>query len=242
MTYLELCQETIEASGTGEELALTSLTDVDQFRRGITRKVVEAWRFVQTLHEGWGWRQRDFTAQLRAGVSVYTWNELFNGDGTRSIPPDIGFRNWLAKPPGDGTGPEWYISSPDNDYGSVTPLTTISYEVMRARRLVLTAPQKPTTFAISPSIQLILHAIPEAAHRIHGMHVTGVQTLVSENDIPNLPDDEYHDVIKWRAVMMVHGFDEADKSYMFAKEQYSELLESMSRKYLPSITVAGAVA
>ena len=242
MTYLELCQRTIEASGTGEELSLTSLNDVDQFRRGITRKVVEAWRFVQTIHEGWGWRQREFSAQLRSDVSVYKWNELFDGSRNRSIPPEVGFRDWLAKPPGDVNGPAWFISSPDNDYASVTPLSTISYEAMRARRFVLTTPQKPTVFAISPSVELILHAIPDGVHRIHGMHITGVQTLTSANDVPNLPDEEYHDIIKWRAVMMVHGFDDANTSYMFAKEQYTELLESLSRKYLPSFTVAGAVA
>ena len=242
MTYLELCQQTIEASGTGEEVSFTSLTDVDQFKRGVTRKVVEAWRFIQTLHEGWGWRQREFTAQLRSGVSTYKWNELFEDGATRSIPPDVGFRDWLSKPPGDDTGPEWYISSPSNNYGSVTSLTTIPYEGMRARRYVLTASAKPTVFAISPAVELILHATPDAAHRIHGMHVTGVQVLSSPNDIPALPDEEYHDIIKWRAVMMVHGFDDSDKSFVFANDQYTEMLESLSRKYLPSVTIAGSVA
>ena len=242
MTYLELCQATLEASDTGNEVALTSLTDVDQYQRGVTRKVAEAWHFIQTIHESWGWRQREFVAQLRPGVMAYKWFELFDGDENRSIPTAVGFRDWLAQEPGDPAGAEWYISSPDNDYASVTSITPIAFETMRQRRFVLTTPAKPTTFTVTPSVELVFHANPDAAHRIHGMHVTGVQSLTSANDVPVLPDEEYHNIIKWRAVMMIHGSDEAGDSYAFAQAQYKEMLQTLEKKYLPSISIGGPLA
>ena len=242
MTYLELCQATIEASDTGNEVALKSLTDVDQYQRGVTRKVAEAWRFIQTSHESWGWRQREFVAQLRPGVSAYKWFEFFDGNNVRSIPTDVGFRDWLAKAPGEASGTEWYIASPDNGYASVTSIVPIGFEAMRQRRFVLTTQAKPTTFTVTPSIELLFHATPDAAHRIYGMHVTGVQALTSENDVPALPDEEYHDLIKWRAVMMIHGSDEAGESFAFAQAQYNEMLQSLAQKYLPSISIGGSLA
>ena len=37
------------------------------------------------------------------------------------------------------------------------------------------------------------------------MYVVGIQSLTSEDHIPHGLPEAYHDVIKWRAVMMIHG-------------------------------------
>ena len=242
MTYLEICQRTLAAADTGSPQGLTSLNDASEYQSQVTGFVAEAWRNIQTLHEGWGWRQQEFTAVLRPSVSVYEWNTLRQNDGSHSIPLEHGFRKWMARAPGDSDGPDFLITAPEGASQTLGSLLPIPFETMRVRRLLLQSDGRPTAFAIAHDKRLIFHATPDAKYTVHGMYVEGVQLFASENQTPRGIPDEYHDIIKWKAVMMLHGSDEANESYAFAQTQYQELLNSLERIYLPGVTIAGALA
>ena len=242
MTYLELCQSTLSTADTGSPANLRTLNDASEYQSQVTGFVTEAWRNIQTLHEGWEWRQKEFTAVLRPGVAVYAWNEIRLDDGSHSIPLEDGFRKWLSRAPGDTDGPDWLMTDPVGARQSIGELLPIPFETMRARRLLLSSNGRPTSFAIAHDKRLIFHATPDVEYVVHGMYVDGVQLFSSENQTPRGLPDEYHDVIKWKAVMMLHGYDEANESYAFAQTQYQELLNSLERIYLPGVTTAGALA
>ena len=239
MTYLELCQKVLGSSDTGSPDELKSLKDADVYQDGVTEQVAEAWRFVQMAYT-WSWRQREFTAQLTAGTDEYRWDELIDGNGKPSISGDLKFSAWLAPRPDTQLGPEWRLAQPP-EYASTGGITSINFQTMRLRRLQVRDSSSPTAFTFSPDLSLLINPIPNAAYRLHGMYVVGIQSLTSENHIPHGLPEAYHDVIKWRAVMMVHGSDEASASYQYAQIQYDEIFRTLTRLYLPEVTVGGAL-
>ena len=239
MTYLELCQAALGASDTGSPDELVSLNDADVYQKGVTDNVAEAWRFIQMAYS-WSWRQLEFTAQLVAGKDEYAWNELRDAAGNPSIGRDLGFSDWLSEEPSSGIGPAWYLGRPP-EYVSVGSIERIDYQTMRRRRLQRRDSLAPTSFAFAPSLSILVNPIPNDAYRIHGMYVVGLQRLTTEQHVPHGLPDVYHDVIKWRAIMMIHGSDEASASYQYASIQYDEIFRTLTRLYLPTVTVGGAL-
>ena len=240
MTYLELCQSALGESETGSPEELTSLRDADIYQHGVTRYVAEAWRLIQLLYDSWGWRQQEFNARLVPGVDSYRWNVLHDGDEV-AINRSHGFRTWLHQNPNTGTGPEWRISQTAENDAATGGITPVTYQTLRLRRLVTRSQRRPSAFAISPKLELLVSPPPDEAYRLYGMYVIGVQQLTNENEVPVGLEEEYHDIIKWRAIMMIHGNDEADKSYQFALGQYEEFLQALRRVYLPQVTIAGSL-
>ena len=244
MTYIELCKEALKSADTGSPGGLNSLRDADEYQKQVTGYVNEAWRFIQNIHDSWGWRQKEFKAVLRPGVDAYEWNELRQQDGEKSIPLDPGFSDWLSRAPNaaDDDGPAWLLTSPTEGPQTFGELAPIAFDAMRVRRLIVTTQSRPTLFSFTPDKKLLLHAIPVAAYVVNGMYVIGVQELTSENHVPFGLPAKHHEIIKWRAVMMLHGSDEAAESWAFAERQYREMLSTIERLYLPSITVGGSLA
>ena len=240
MTYLELCQAALGSSDTGQPSELKTLKDADVYQKGVTDNVAEAWRFIQMAYASWSWRQREFTAQLVAGKDEYKWNELRDGDGEPSISRDFGFSTWLAPRPDTQLGPEWRLGQPP-EYASTGGITSVGFQTMRLRRLQARDALAPTTFAFAPDMSLLVNPVPNAPYRVHGMYVVGIQSLTDENHVPYGLPEVYHDVIKWRAVMMIHGSDEALSSYQYAQIQYDEIFRTLTRIYLPEVTVGGAL-
>ena len=237
--YLELCQQTLRDSDTDAPEVLTSFKDVDQYHQQVKAFVAESWRDIQGLHENWGWRQREFTADFSIGKSTYKWNELRDENDDRSIPGDPGFRNWTNNP--SAGEPLWYISSPADDHANVGSIFQVPFSLMRQRRLAFRTRTRPTAFSFLPDKKLEVHPSPDLAYRIYGMHVMGIQTLVNETHKPAGLDDEYHDIIKWKAIMMLHASDESSDSWVFADAQYKGILASLSRIYLPNLTIGSAL-
>lgn len=247
MTYLELCQETLESSDTGSPQALSSLQDASQYQSQVVTYVAEAWRFIQNLHDQWLWRQRNFTALLRANVDVYAWRDLRQANNAPAIERETGFRNWRFRQPGtpesDGV-PEWYLTDAEGGATYFGQLVPISHEAMRLRRLALRVQDtRPTSFAVQPENKdIIVSGVPNAPYLLHGSYITGVQILSSDNQVPIGLEEEDQRIIKWRAVMMLHAGDEAGESYAFAAQQYGEMLGSLERNFLPQVTLGGTLA
>ena len=233
MTYLEICQAALGSTDTGAPKELISLADANQYQSQVTGFVAEAWRFIQTLHEEWGWRRLEFTFQMLADRGTYKWNEMRDPAGARVINT---FRGWI------GLKDDWYLSTPANNHESPVPISPVTFETMRRFLFQPSPSRSPSHFSIYPDKTLVLHPAPDDTYRIHGIYTPGVQILKNENDVPLGLTEDYHDLIKWRAVMMLQAFDEADASYGFAEQSYKEMLRSLGRLYLPEVVVGGALA
>ena len=240
MTYLELCHAALVSSDTGNPGELESLSDANQYHRQVVQFVSEAWKYIQTLHDDWGWRRKEFDFQMLQGVYQYTFSELRKADKSKAV---TSLRRWAGAEAPDHKGPTWRISDPANNHSHKGLIARISYEEMRHRKFAANDDyRRPNSFAVYPDLSLVFHPTPDSTYRIYGLYIPGVQILTSENDIPLGLPEEYHDMIKWRAVMMLHASDEARDSYQFASKSFREYLDSLIRPYLPTMTVAGALA
>ena len=245
MTYLELVKATARASETSSP----NFNSIDESTDyvGLTAEYVrEAWVKIQAKREDWDWRQREFTFETVPGKWSYGWDEMRGANqANRSIPNSVGFRRWRGDEVDRGgkAALRWIISIPANDYAAGSQFPYTPFADLRVRRLTRSdISTRPTQFTVSPQRAVQVYPIPDGAYRISGMFVKGIQILTNDNDVPEGLSGEYFDLIKWYAVMNLHGGDEAEESVIHAKAQYDQLMDSFERAYLPSIKVGGALA
>ena len=238
MNYLELCRTSLLLSGTGSGITLESLDKTTVYERQVIEFVRQAWRDIQQMRESWGWRANwPFAMQTVVGKPRYTWDEFRDNDGEPIIPS---FRSW-------NTNVRWFITDPERSL-SAGIIPEISYEEYRRRSRAVTTPNRPTSYAVGgiPSEgakhSLYLHPTPDRVATIEGACQVGVQQFKKEEEDPFGLSPDYHDIIVWKAIMSIHGFDEDGESYVWAKTNYDTLLTGMEQFYLPKPKVAGALA
>ena len=230
MTYLELCEQSLALAGTDYGKLGSKWPPAAGYQTLACGLVAEAWVSIQRLHDNWGWMRQFFEALTVGGRDRYPWNELRTPGGEQAI---TSFRSWANTD-------DFYIA-PDPD-GAGGRLVNISFEQARLRKRSVRDPSQPTAFAIAPDLDLVLHPVPRGSYHFGGEYQSAVQVLEAEDDVPRGLPEEYHPIIKWRAVMLLHGNDEAGSSYQFAASEYRPMLLSLERLYLPDVTIAEALA
>ena len=232
MTYLELCEQSLALAETHQgKLSGDDFPPASGYERNAVRFVADAWVYIQRLHDNWGWMRQYFEAVTEPGRDRYSWKDLLTPSGWPAIPS---FRSWA------NITADWYITQdPDGAGGR---LRNIGYEQSRMRQRSVPTPSRPNAFAIAPNLDLVLHPAPRGAYHFGGECQSAVQVFEKADDEPRGLPGEYHPIIKWRAVMLLHGSDEAAASYQFAATEYLPMLLSLERLFLPKITVAEALA
>ena len=232
MNFLELCQRTLLESGTESGRKLKNFDSLTTFQEQVRGWVREAWIHIQQSREDWGWRtELPFTMAAVAKRNRYRPQTLLTPEGTPSI---LAFRDWV-------TANRWFIT--DERISLIAGyLPLISYQEWRRRSRATPHPARPTAYAIGPDQTLYLHPTPETPVKIEGEYQLGVQLLENERDMPVGLDPDYHEIIKWRAIMAVHGFDEDDQSYVWAASNYQPLRDTLERLHLPDVQIGGALA
>lgn len=231
MTFLELVQKAERESGTvGSVLS----TVVDQTGRHLkfVNWVTWAWQHIQGLRSDWGWLRDDFSGDLAVGVTVYDAPAL--GISTR-------FRDWVVNDPqgydftayvtADGQSTEGYIQ-------------TIGWDQMRRTYRVgsnLTHEGKPVYASVSPRGELVIWPVPDQACTLRGEYIKAPQELATDDDIPELPIT-YHDMIVWRALLMMGEFDEAAEQNPAWFRRYKELEERLLGERTPRVDFGGPLA
>ena len=263
--FLELCQETLEDSDTASQGSLSNVTQANGFQRNVVNFVREAWIDIQSDQEDWSWMQESFQARLTEGVNRYQPGAtaanphfLIDADGNPAIPC---FRSWLT-----GEDHTWYITDYRTNRVVGAEFPEIEYQTWRAFTLARGFPnQRPNVFAVAPNLDLVVNPTPDGTYDVDGEYQRGAQRfgLTDDNndgvfvpisvsnprngitdpslDIPLGLPANYHHVIKWRAIMKLHGFDEAKDSEEFAVKQYATVFNNMKRLYLPRPRVAPGI-
>ena len=223
-TYLELCQQALARSGAGTASSIPTVADATGFEADVVDFVREAWVQIQGDQENWLFMQEEFTADLVADQGRYT-------------PADLGitsFRTWR-------TDARWYITDTAKSTITGGELPEISFQRWRGRQQVTLADQRPTYYAIHPTLDLLMTPTPDRAFQISGEYQIGIQTLTDDGDVPQRLPAEYHDIIKWKAINMIHGYDEAMESESFSVKQYAIVFNNIKRIYLPKTTLTPAI-
>jgi hypothetical protein len=87
----------------------------------------------------------------------------------------------------------------------------------------------------------MLGPTPDDAYVITGEYYKTIQKLTADGDIPELPSD-YHEIIMWKALLLLDEHDEAVAAASFAERNYRNLMRELQRDQLPRVRTQGPLA
>ena len=228
-TYLELCQSVARESGTvpgsGKPTAVTSQTG----RLGnIVDWVDRAWRDIQRSQQAWKWMYADFSGSTAASTQRYTATAL--GIASR-------FSRWVPM----GADGNWMFSVFLPADGQATETHIRHMEWQDFKRLYLfgsaaTDTGKPQVMSVDESQQIVFYPIPDAVYTVRGTYYKSPQIMTADDDEPEMPA-EFHDLIRWRALLKLGGFDENVAQYPFWKSEARAVSGDLIAHQLPSFTM-----
>lgn len=232
MDYLTLVSDTLADAGEEDEgRQLTTLAPgadeapLTAHQRKAARYVAEAWRLLQTEHRAWPFMREEFTARLEAGPEPktdYTPAELV------PVPPNPAkvWQWWTAG--------GWYLRETGTPAGQPLAggaIAQMAWEDFRAAYRVRAplARSRPVAFAVRPDRTVAVAPAPGVGRAIDliGEYVRAPQALAGDADEPHGLDPAFHEVIKWRAVMLMLAGSEAGAAYRLAQAAYTDLFTNM---------------
>jgi hypothetical protein len=223
LNYLQLCQRTAQYSGTIDGTAPTAVTGQVGRLAILVNMVNSAWSDIQGEHlDSWRWLRSGFTGTLSAGTKRYT-------AGSFSL---TRFSRWIEE---FGSLSMYATATGVSDEKA---LEFIDYQLWRRTYDRGTPqPQRPRQVAISPTEELCFGAVPDAGYTVLGEYMKGKQTLADDADIPECPAD-YHEVIVWKALILLNWFDEASQlTFGQCQQFYFERLDALRRSQLPRTVI-----
>lgn len=224
-TYLQLCQYTGRDSGTIAASQIAAVTGQTGRAAEIVALVAEAWRQIQAESAQWSWMRAEWSYALTSGTDDYT-------------PTTIGLtrhRRWITQDP----AVTLYLTATGvSDEGELSFLDWPAFQ-----RLFLRGSQtdaRPTHFTVRPRDRaLVFGPQPDAAYTAQGDYIKSAQTLSANSDEPECPS-EHHELIKWKALLLLDEFDEAPVSRAFAELNYRNGMTALRRDCLPELKITAA--
>lgn len=233
-TYLAICQDVARESGVvaAPDSPTTVTGQVGQLRR-LVGWVSEAYRRIQ-LTKDWRWLQAEFSGETIAGVQEYRADAL--GITSR-------FSKWLRTTDDNQNFPVTrYLTSLGRT--DEQELIWIEWNDFKRRFLIgsaATSSDPPSFYTIDPTDRLRFYPIPDDIYTIRGEYMKSPQILTSDGDIPEMPE-QFHDLIKWRALMLLGKFDEAFELLPYYQIEHDQIDALLQHKQIPAITMGGALA
>lgn len=232
--YLQLCKDVARESGTFPNLD-TPATITGQTGRAqrVIYWVRDAYLMIQRDNSGWRWLNADFAGQTIAGVQSYDAAAM--GIPTR-------FSRWRNATETAEQLFSIYKTSEgqaDEGYLGFIGFDTFRRDLMAAGAATRTG--KPCWITVNDQDELVLHPTPDDVYTLRGRYRRGPQVLTNGTDVPEMPE-EFHDAIKWRALMLMGQFDEATNQIPDWGLQYEIAMDRLRSHQLPTWRLGGALA
>ena len=226
-TFLQLVQDLARQSGTlAGGTTLSSVVGVSGRAEKLVNWIKRAWEDIQNQRADWLWTQDRFDDVLLVDTTRYTAASL-NIDRHRAWAIDTA--DWQPLT----------IYDPDIGQADEGPLTFVPYTVWRTKYDRGTHDAgRPVEYTVSPAGELCVGPKPDKAYPILGEYLKSPQTLAANGDTPECPE-HLHQIIVWRALMMMAGGDESPVTLQFAKPEYDRLFGILCAEQLPVITMSG---
>lgn len=226
-TFLQLCRDTGRDSGTVSSTnPLTTVAGATDRQEKIVSFVTQAWLLIQGAREDWQWLRAEFSESAVIGQARY--DPIDDWGLTR-------FAGWIEDK--DDYEP---VTLLDPSLGSADEgaIRQIGFQDWRSRYgRGEQQQQRPTCWAISPARELCLGAVPDRAYTVKGEYLRGPQTLAVDADVPELPA-EFHDLIKWRALMLLAGHDQSPGDLAFAQTNFAPRWRQLVNAQTPEVFFA----
>lgn len=195
--------------------------------------VMNAWVMVQNALAEALWMQGEVSAvSLTISQLTYTATQLGIASRFAAWKGDRVEGGLLFRP--------WTIYDNLVGQSDETELHEISYQDWRTvydRNTHSAA--RPIYYARAPDDTMRFGPKPDVAYKVRGEYRKSAQILAANGDIPEIPA-RFHDVIVWRAIMLIAGHDEANEAFQQASAKYNEMMLEIMRDCLPPITLGGS--
>lgn len=228
-TFLELCQKVAQLSGTVTGTQPTTVADQTGRLAKIVVWTAQAWRDIQNEKSGWRWMRAEWEDKaLTSGAPRYT---------AASFSIDSRFAEWIV----DSEHEREIVTIYDNTIGvsDESPLGLIPWNLWRRKYGRGEQDEsRPTEYAISPANEICFGPVPNSSdYRVSGEYRKSPQALEDDADEPEMPE-RFHDLIVWRALVLLGQHDEGEFALATAERNYMTLLDDLMRDQLPPLVAA----
>lgn len=229
-TFLELCQQVAEESGTvsGMSSPPTVVGQSGRLQR-IVNWTSRAYTSIQTKRPDWLWLRGEFEGTTIPGVQRYTGAGIGISDR---------FSRWLVS----DEGPVFSVhlpSEPRSTEGWLIPKPWEDFRTVFARGTPEV--RKPLYVSIDPQGHLVFYPTPDDAYTIRGPYVRSPQILRFDDDVPEMPV-EHHEAIVWEALLRLGTFDEAGGQMNLWGGWLADKMASLVNEQTPRIRFSGPLA
>lgn len=218
-TFLQLVNDVERESGTisqAQELA-TVVNPIGRQRK-IVRWTRQAWEMIQRSRDDWTFQRQPGSGSLVAGTASYTGAAL----GLTN------FGRWCR--PAEPV-PQITLYDPAIGKGDELPLRQLRFEDWLNRYdLGVHDQQRPSHFAIGHDGKVYFGPTPDKAYTLRCWYRRALQTLIADSDVPYI-DPDFHQVIVWRALMLLADDDEAPFEVASSTAEYREIYGRMVNHY-----------
>jgi len=223
--FLELARDVALLSGAAS--APPSVTGQTGRLAKVVAWTAKAWEMIQLANPNWSFLRAEWSGALAPGETGYT-------------PADLDIVERFGEFIGDG-GSYRPVTLYDPDIGvdDEGPLEQVSWELWRSRYgRGGQSPSRPAHYAIAPNQGLRFGPAPDRAWLVGGEYRKAPQLLAADEDVPDLPA-RYHQIIVWKAILLLGEHDEAVQGVALAEREYLPLLNQLQRDHLPAISARG---
>jgi len=222
-TFLKLCQDVARESGTvsGTGQPASVMGNTGRLEK-IVNWTADAWVAIQNSKTAWRFRRKEFSGALLVNTAQYTAASF----------DVLDLSEWLQE---QELLTVYKTSMGVSDESPLLLLDWADY-----RRFYKRGQQdagRPSVYAISPQGELCIGPKPDAAYTIQGEYVRTAQFLTANADVPIIPAD-YHDIIVWKALIMLADHDEAAfQRNINAEPKFREYYSNLCRSQLPRVQI-----
>lgn len=212
-TFLQLVNKVEENSGTidtrsNPTVDVTAPATLRQQK--IVNWVADAWSLIQNARTDWRFMRGEFEHALVTGQQRYTAAQLGLSDLATWVGP-------LSNQPDPMACFDPAIGGADQQ--RVRFLQWDAWRERYARGAI--ASSRPIHWSIDFDNKLCIGPAPDRAWTLCGEYIRTPQVLSANADVPRLPA-QFHDVIVYRALMLLADHDEAPSALIPAQGKYAD--------------------
>jgi len=224
-TFLQLVNDVGRESGTMGQQTLGTVAGASGRWSKVVSWTRQAWEMIQRDRSDWLFMRAQFSGSLVAGQARYSASEL----------GIAGFGSWGRA---SDRFPPLTIYDPAIGRGDEVRLSPRTYEEWSAAYDIGEHDSaRPTWYAVDQDRKLCVGATPDKAYTVRGYFRRSIQSLAADADTPFISED-LHQIIVWRALMLLGDDDEAPFEVASSGLQYRLMRDTLITEYTEQATLS----